>query len=328
MSDHGEEFFEHGGFEHGHTLYEELIHVPLLFSLPGRLPEGARLTRPVRLLDLAPTILDFLAIEEAAHFEGVSIRPLLEGEGERGKTGTTLPPGVAYAEAMQHGREKKCVIAYPWKLVYEMGTEAKWLYNLAEDPGEMRDALADRPERVTDLENHLFQALFGISDTWYVELAGGEAVGLEILAQKGPMPGNISPYRILGDDGRIVNVPGAVTVDRSGSRLKIEGLDFQGPLTLAFRAHPPNIPVAFDFKIGGRSAPGRAFLGENLQPAEELPVTVKAKRARVKSPRRPELRSDPPYLLVWYEESLYGGDTTFDLDEETKRELRSLGYIQ
>jgi arylsulfatase A-like enzyme len=328
MSDHGEEFFEHGGFEHGHTLYEELINVPLLFSLAGRLPEGARLARPVRVLDLAPTILDFLAIEEPAHFEGVSIRSLLEGEGESGRAGTILPPGVAYAEAIQHGRQKKCVTAYPWKLVYELGTEEKWLHNLAEDPGEMQDVLADRPEDVARLENLLFQALFGTSDTWYVELAGGDAVGLEVIAEKGPMPGNISPYRILGDDGRILNVPGAVTVERSGSRLRIEGLDFKGPLTLAFRAHPPNVPVAFDFKIDGRSAPGRAFLGQNLQPAEEMPVTIKAKRAKVKSPQRPELRSDPPYLLVWYEESLYRGDTTFDLDEETKRELRSLGYIQ
>jgi hypothetical protein len=43
---------------------------------------------------------------------------------------------------------------------------------------------------------------------------------------------------------------------------------------------------------------------------------------------RPDGRHEPPYILLWYEESRYKGDTSVSLDEETKKELRALGYIQ
>ena len=60
FSDHGEEFFEHGGFEHGHTLYDELLRVVLLLRAPSLAP--ARISQPVSLIDLAPTVLDLLGL--------------------------------------------------------------------------------------------------------------------------------------------------------------------------------------------------------------------------------------------------------------------------
>ncbi len=58
-SDHGDEFFDHGGLEHGHTVYHEVLHVPLIFRLPGRIPEGERITERTSMIDLFPTMLDF-----------------------------------------------------------------------------------------------------------------------------------------------------------------------------------------------------------------------------------------------------------------------------
>ena len=55
-SDHGEEFGEHGGFDHGRTLYEEVLHVPLIVKLPGSLHRGAAVDLPVSLVDLAATV--------------------------------------------------------------------------------------------------------------------------------------------------------------------------------------------------------------------------------------------------------------------------------
>jgi arylsulfatase A-like enzyme len=57
-SDHGEEFWEHGGWEHGHTLYNELLHVPLLIHLPGQ-SESHHVQQPVTLLDVMPTLLEY-----------------------------------------------------------------------------------------------------------------------------------------------------------------------------------------------------------------------------------------------------------------------------
>ncbi|UCE87113.1 MAG: sulfatase [Deltaproteobacteria bacterium] len=57
-SDHGEEFFEHDGFEHGHSAYQELLHVPLVVWGPGVRP--GRISPPVSHVDLVPTLLDAL----------------------------------------------------------------------------------------------------------------------------------------------------------------------------------------------------------------------------------------------------------------------------
>jgi arylsulfatase A-like enzyme len=57
MADHGEEFLEHGGLGHRRTLYEEVLRVPLILRLPGRLPAGLRLPGPTSLAALLPTVL-------------------------------------------------------------------------------------------------------------------------------------------------------------------------------------------------------------------------------------------------------------------------------
>ncbi|MFC1888589.1 sulfatase [Thermodesulfobacteriota bacterium] len=74
--DHGEEFFEHGGWWHGKTLYEEQIHIPLIVKLPGTELKGTEIDRPVRHIDVAPTILDWLELESPDAWQG---SPLLAG---------------------------------------------------------------------------------------------------------------------------------------------------------------------------------------------------------------------------------------------------------
>lgn len=77
LSDHGEEFFEHGGFEHGHALWDELLRVPLLIG--GRGVVARRHAEPVSLLDVTPTVLDWLGLPTGA-LDGRSLAPLLRGQ--------------------------------------------------------------------------------------------------------------------------------------------------------------------------------------------------------------------------------------------------------
>lgn len=72
-ADHGEEFADHGSFGHGHTLYNELIAVPLLIKFPGE-PKGKVDDRLAALLDVYPTVLDVADITPATALEGVSLR--------------------------------------------------------------------------------------------------------------------------------------------------------------------------------------------------------------------------------------------------------------
>lgn len=77
-SDHGEEFLEHGMLSHGAHMYEEAVHVPLMFW--GRnIPSGKRIELPVSHVDFMPTILDMFQITPPDYAFGVSLMPLVEG---------------------------------------------------------------------------------------------------------------------------------------------------------------------------------------------------------------------------------------------------------
>jgi arylsulfatase A-like enzyme len=78
-SDHGEEFLDHGQWEHQKTLYEEQLRVPLVIKFPRAAAKGAeRVSGQVSLIDVAPTVLDVLGIPAPSTFEG---RSLLGGAG-------------------------------------------------------------------------------------------------------------------------------------------------------------------------------------------------------------------------------------------------------
>lgn len=71
-SDHGEELLEHGWMGHAHSLYDELIHVPLIVQLPGQ-SERVDVDAVVSLVDLAPTLLDLAGASPSPAFEGRSL---------------------------------------------------------------------------------------------------------------------------------------------------------------------------------------------------------------------------------------------------------------
>jgi arylsulfatase A-like enzyme len=137
MADHGEELFERGGVDHGTTLYDEVLRVPLLVRVPGRKPR--RVAAQVRLLDVAPTILDLLGVKDPrfkAQAQGVSLRPLLDG-GE-------LPPMDALSETdFLYSVSKRSVrLAGGRKLIFDLENLTRECYDLRRDPGERADLCA------------------------------------------------------------------------------------------------------------------------------------------------------------------------------------------
>ena len=75
-SDHGEEFWEHGGFEHGHTLYDELLRVPMILRGPG--VTSGRFDTPTSLLDVAPTLAAMMGVDTVG-MAGEDLRGLADG---------------------------------------------------------------------------------------------------------------------------------------------------------------------------------------------------------------------------------------------------------
>ncbi len=145
-SDHGEEFLDHGDYEHGHTLYEELLHVPLILSVPGR--EATRVPSTVRHVDLVPTLCELLGVPLLPGAQGRSLVPFLDlAYREEGRP--VLSHGNFWGEpltALRTGGEK---------LIFRQGSPQPEYYRLREDPGEQENLAAEASADVRRLQEQL-----------------------------------------------------------------------------------------------------------------------------------------------------------------------------
>lgn len=132
-ADHGEEFWDHDGFEHGHTLYDELVRVPLLIKFPESSASTVRVVEDqVRLLDVMPTVFEVFGVETPESFVGASLLPLVQGKA----TGEQDRP--ALCESTLYGPEKVALRKGGYKYVLPVGASADQgeLYRWTTDPQE------------------------------------------------------------------------------------------------------------------------------------------------------------------------------------------------
>ncbi len=152
-SDHGEELFEHGGFEHGHEMWQELLHVPLVVWGPGVKP--GRESEPVSLADVAPTILEWAGVDIPSDFDGLSLWPNLAGERQ-------FPERTLIAEGRLHGDQRAAAaIRWPLKVVVDSDSHPVRAIDLATDPDERADLLASNDERLEGAVGDLISTLRG-----------------------------------------------------------------------------------------------------------------------------------------------------------------------
>lgn len=154
VADHGEEFFEHGKTEHGRTLYEEQLRVPMVWKLPGGAGAGRRLETPVDQIDVAPTILEAAGLEVPAALPGRSLwRALAAGAPLEERPSTALLDRLSYAYESIYDRGFKLIRRTDRDLYRERPLEQ--LFALAGDPFERRDREAELPVRRALLESKL-----------------------------------------------------------------------------------------------------------------------------------------------------------------------------
>jgi arylsulfatase A-like enzyme len=148
-TDHGEEFFERGHLQHGKTLYDEMLRIPLVVRVPGMAP--GRRTDPAMQVDLAPTLLGLLGLPPDPRMQG---RDLLAA---------AVPPLPVFAEVDDFFARKASLRDGAWKLVHgpldaevSVKNTVEWqLFDLARDPGETHDLAEAEPERLERLRRQL-----------------------------------------------------------------------------------------------------------------------------------------------------------------------------
>ena len=137
-ADHGEEFLDHHGLGHGQSLYDELIHVPLVIRFPGGLPRG-RFETPVSTASIPATVLETSgAAAPPGPPAAASILPLARGT-PSGTDVAVTSTGVLY------GPEQIAVRLGSRKYVVDLATGTESLFDLRDDPKEV-DPLRHPPE--------------------------------------------------------------------------------------------------------------------------------------------------------------------------------------
>jgi choline-sulfatase len=147
-ADHGEEFMEHGWIGHTRTLYEELIRVPLIISLPGVF--GTRVVEaPVSQIDIAATLVDMAGQPKTESVDGVSLLPLLMGG--RGSGPRELISEVSFESPTIQDGFKTALMQGDYKLIHDRRAGTWQLYNLRADPDEKHDQAKEAPEMVKEM---------------------------------------------------------------------------------------------------------------------------------------------------------------------------------
>ena len=153
VGDHGESFGEHQEYGHGPLVYETTMHVPLIISLPGRVPQGETVDRAVGVVDVAATVLDALGWKKPEAM--VNSHSLLDAP---------LRTQACYSES------DFLLNSYGWAPLRSL-TTPRWryiqcpapeLYDRATDPGEKTNLLTQQPQLAADLKQQLDELVAGM----------------------------------------------------------------------------------------------------------------------------------------------------------------------
>jgi arylsulfatase A-like enzyme len=157
LSDHGEEFWEHGGIKHGPTLYVELNHVVMMIHGPSVRLKPMRVAENVSQVDMVPTLAAIIGAKYDVEREGISLLPLMSGDDSAQKQRKRLHDRCLFAHRMLSMTKDVAawsVTCGPLKLIDWRG-ERRMLFDHRTDPGEHHDISSERPQTVDQLFERL-----------------------------------------------------------------------------------------------------------------------------------------------------------------------------
>lgn len=156
-ADHGEEFYEHHGWGHGHSLFDETIHVPLIIHCPKCIPESKKIKDLVAQVDIFPTLCSLCGfspyLKLSYNIEGMDLSPTFA------PTKKKYVRRFVFSEVYHGGNSAKCLRSHEYKAIkvnWKNKTK-RLLFHLTTDPLEKNN--------ITNKEREVAQELFGKIDT-------------------------------------------------------------------------------------------------------------------------------------------------------------------
>lgn len=326
-ADHGEEFLEHGSIEHGQTVYDESLKVPLVIYAPSCVDAGLRVPDQVGLIDLGPTILQSAGLAIPEHFEGRSLMPHMSSRFDPVET-DLRPGGLPYscylAESVCHRAERKALRCPPYKLIFDPFFGTVELYNLDADPHEAENLAGARPDMAEKMLDLLLTAMGSYyPGGWGIAWRGNDT-GSNIEGSIQVPPGLIETvgHNMLPDLDSHVD---ALAISRDRKQVTFASkLDYEWEGVELRMGEPRR--AGFDISVSG--TPAAAVQVGNQVREVSFPVTLTPAEARLGRRDLARVFAETPADLVifWVDP----GSQPTALDEkqaELRRKLKAIGYI-
>lgn len=310
VSDHGEEFQDHGGWLHGRSVFDELIHVPMIVKFAGRQGAGSRIPQMVALSDVLPTILEACGMP-------VPDPPAIIGRPLQGVAFAKVPEQTVVSEISHRGFVSSGIRTGQAKYIRRFSPQADELYfNLVKDPKEQTNLMAENPPGARRLRSAV-EATMQVTPYRYVVRALTPGPQTLLVETTGWLEGVETAGLGLSEKAEIKN---------NGRLLEITLAPKPGmPRDIFFRVRPVGVPVTLRGRLGARDlVPADVFVGEQGHHPPSLPFLL------------PEIDGDSVEgmfkpgpskagLVIYLDQP--SGRAVQDLDPAEREHLCALGYI-
>ncbi len=344
-ADHGEEFWEHEAYEHGHSLYDELLAVPLVVYAPGLTGSGEEVLEAVAVSDIAPTVLEFAGLETPKTWRARSLFPRAAGCARRGDR-------ALVASSLLYGIDRFAIERGGYKYIYNssgtgsgsprspLPAQNHQLYDLREDPEETSNLFAQELERGLALHDELAEHVVRSQAGRYLLYfdAGPAAADPELSGSFELVSGSTWERRVRdflwpASDGR----SGRLSL-RFGKGGGVVRFTLKAPKALlGFGVETGEGPVIAELELNGSPVPtslislgrsgahpgGRPFVVPDTEEERLPPAEFNEKKLG-----RPT-KNGARIVVVRLEDSLLATDVDSGSGpgEELERQLKALGYV-
>ena len=338
VSDHGEEFMDHGLMEHGFTLHEEQLRVPFIIHCPKRFPSHQTIDPKVSLIDVMPTLLDMLHIPIPKSVQGRSLLPLINGS----EAQSELQNRSLYGETTRQGPDRMCIISNSYKYFYSPFFSLNHvhfmpaLFDLEKDSGEHKNLIDDEPQLTADLRKKLLieSGYYASRKAWTIKFSGFKK-GNDVYKGKISTTGKfiyVFKHDCLYDvDIKGILISNEFPLKKEDKKLEFIAFAKDGDNGITFSVEPEDASVTFNLQINTKSLPQDVLIGSGDKHPDLIPFSLSGNIPLVEGTENKK----PGYLICTETISTFKdlllkaeiGDQIM-ISDEMKQKLRSLGYIQ
>jgi hypothetical protein len=310
LSDHGEEFQEHGGWLHGRSVFDELIRVPLVAKFPGGRGGGSRVAQMVQVGDVLPTVLRALDLP-------VPDPPAIIGRPLQDVAFSGAPEPPAISEISHRGFVSSGIRTGADKYIRRFAPQTDELFfDLRRDPGEKQNRIAEAGERVRSLRAAVETTMELTPFRTVLRSVGGPA------RLRVETAGWIEAVETAG-----FGLGDRAELSRNGRELVVTlGRASRSPRDVVFRARPVGVPVFLSGEWQGRALRGPdVAIGAHALRPKDAPVRL----PEVEDETVQELFEPPARIaagIAVYLQAVAGAKFT-NLDAEAKERLCAMGYL-